>query len=611
MNKHLEAAKQLVSNGDYLEAAEICRKVIKKKQDVVLAKRVLAECLYNIGMNHFRFSGLLDEAENNFRAAIEADPKHLNAIANLGAVLGQRGYYEEAIDCFRRGLQQDPANVVLMESIARAQHLAGMLPALSDILQQLARMVDSEKGTYLLREALLVHQIAPDGNYPHEVRKSICAKFDAIEAMGARIGSPLRFPASYFPLSYHGICNRDLVKRLAQIYLKAVPSLGWTAPHVHDWNGSGKRIKIGIASHFFYSHSIGNTSRGLVKNLDRERFEVVLIRLGRAKRDPMADLMDQSADHVITVEGDDLQAARESIARLSLDILFYQDIGMEPLSYFLAFARLAPIQITSFGHPDTTGIPNMDYFISSENYELAGAQEHYSERLVTLPDAGTLSYYYRPPKPAAPRSKESFGFCPKDRIYLCPQTLFKVHPDMDELFLGILEGDPDAKIILIEPSATHLRKALECRMRPVLGELAERVVYLKSLPYEDYLSLIQCADVMLDTLHFNGQNTSLEALSLNIPVVTLPGTMQRERHTYGMYAAMRFTELVAGTKEEYVQLAVRVVNDMAFRNHCQSRIAESASVLFENANFVRNCEAAFCEMIQERISAGAASAAKM
>jgi predicted O-linked N-acetylglucosamine transferase (SPINDLY family) len=241
----------------------------------------------------------------------------------------------------------------------------------------------------------------------------------------------------------------------------------------------------------------------------------------------------------------------------------------------------------------------MDYFISSDNYELAGAQQHYSERLITLPDAGTLSYYYRPARPATPRSKESFGFGPTDRIYLCPQTLFKVHPAMDELFLGILEADPDARIVLIEPAATHLRKALECRLQPVLGELAGRVVYLKSLPYEEYLSLIQCADVMLDTLHFNGQNTSLEALSLNIPVVTLPGTMQRERHTYGMYAAMRFTELVAGTKEDYVQLAVRVVNDTAFRNHCQSRIAESASVLFENANFVRNCEAAFCEMIRE------------
>src|SRR5947199_133897 len=90
-------------------------------------------------------------------------------------------------------------------------------------------------------------------------------------------------------------------------------------------------------------------------------------RSGRTTRIPRA------ADSVVTVP-QDLAAAREAIARLELDVLFYQDVGLEPLSYFLAFSRLAPVQLTSFGHPDTTGIPNLDYFLSSSSYELPGAQ---------------------------------------------------------------------------------------------------------------------------------------------------------------------------------------------------------------------------------------------
>src|SRR5437868_15188855 len=103
------------------------------------------------------------------------------------------------------------------------------------------------------------------------------------------------------------------------------------------------------------------------------------------------------------------------------------------MSYFLAFSRLAPVQCTSFGHPDTTGIPNLDYFISSTLYELDGADLDYSERLILIPDAGTLSYYYRPPSPS-PRDRQSFGFTAADKIYLCPQALQKIHPEMDALF---------------------------------------------------------------------------------------------------------------------------------------------------------------------------------
>jgi predicted O-linked N-acetylglucosamine transferase (SPINDLY family) len=315
--------------------------------------------------------------------------------------------------------------------------------------------------------------------------------------------------------------------------------------------------------------------------------------------DATAELIDKSADRVVTTSYDDLQAARKTIADLSLDILFFQDIGMEPLSYLLAFSRLAPVQCTCFGHPDTTGIPNLDYFISSENYETDGAEDHYSERLLLLPNAGTLSYYYRPPAPSG-RGREAFGLNANDRIYLCPQTLFKIQPVMDDIFQAILKKDPAAKIVLIDSG--KLRPALERRLSSKLSELLERVIFIKTLPYEDFLSLISCSDVVLDTVHFNGQNTSLESFAMSIPVVTMPGRMQRERHTYGMYMAMGFMELVAANTEEYVAFALRVANDSEYHRYCQSRIAESCSILFENMEFVRNCEKAFQTMINDRLA---------
>ncbi|MBK4736502.1 O-linked N-acetylglucosamine transferase, SPINDLY family protein [Noviherbaspirillum pedocola] len=597
MNKQLMQARQLAAAGDFAEAIQLCKKLIKRGADLLPAKRLMADCHVEIGMLHYGGSGLLAEAEAHFREALAAEPRHAGALFNLGALQAGRGEYAEAIDALQRGLQTQPDHVGALETLAKAQILEGRLQDASAALVKLAELVPANAGAYLIRDALLVPKISASLAAIEETRRMVVDKLAAIEAAAAPITDPLRLPAPYFPLSYHGLGNREIVERLAAIYRRAMPSLEWVAPHVPGWQKPEGRIRIGLASHFFHEHSIGNTSRGLVEQLDRERFEVILIRLGRGRRDALAEHLDRCADAVVTVPETNLQAAREKIAALKLDILFYQDIGMEPLGYFLAFARLAPVQAVSFGHPDTTGIPNMDVFISSDRYEPSQAQTAYSERLALLQGAGTLAYYHRPQPPGAAPDLAAFGIAPGDRIYLCPQTLFKLHPDMDEVFAGILEGDAAAKIVLIDMAPAHLRRDLEARFAGTLGAAASRVLFVPSQPYPSYLALLQGADVILDTIHFNGQNTTLEALALAMPVVTMPASFQRSRHSHGMYAAMGFTDLVAGSIPEYVELALKVALDAAFRGACRAAIRKRSGVLFENLGIVRGFEEVFRAML--------------
>jgi predicted O-linked N-acetylglucosamine transferase (SPINDLY family) len=598
MNRLLIDAQALARARNFAAAAELCRKSIARGDDVALANRMLASCLHDLGVMLW-LEGREDAAEQQFRAAVAAEPRHVDALNNLGAILQIARRYDEAIALYRQGLQADPSNLRVLENLAKLQQHLGRLEEASRTLDELVRLSGADCAPYLIKQALLIHKVAPDAQYPARVRERVTAKLAAIESSGARMPSPLRFPSTYFPLSYHGIGNKALVQQLARVHLKAAPSLEWRAPHVASWTGPKQRIKVGLASQFFRGHSIGNTSRGLIEELDRSRHEVFLIRLGASRPDAVASGMDAAADHVITLPYDDLNKAREIVARLGLDILFYQDIGLEPISYFLAFSRLAPVQCTSFGHPDTTGIPNLDYFISSTNYEVDGAEDDYSERLMLIPGAGTLSYYHRPPPPSD-RGRESFGLAASDPVYLCPQALYKIHPAMDALFAGILAKDPNAKIVFIDPCDEDLRPALERRLSPLLGEAMRRVVFVEQLRYRDFLALIACCDVMLDTPHFNGQNTTLEAFAMAVPVVTLPGRLQRERHAYGMYRAMDFMDLVANSPEQYVALAVRVATDEAYRHACSARIRESCSVLFENRDFVRQMEDVFRRMLQER-----------
>ena len=125
----------------------------------------------------------------------------------------------------------------------------------------------------------------------------------------------------------------------------------------------------------------------------------------------------------------------------------YPDIGMEPFTYFLAFARLAPVQCVTWGHPLTTGLDTIDWFLSGESLETEEADAHYTERLVRLRGLPT---YYRKPQVAGPaKSRAELGLPESGSLYACPQTLFKFHPEFDRLLAAILQTDRRGHLAMI------------------------------------------------------------------------------------------------------------------------------------------------------------------
>jgi protein O-GlcNAc transferase len=430
-------------------------------------------------------------------------------------------------------------------------------------------------------------------------RRRFSAGVDRILEDPTQVTDPLReLAAPTFYLAYHGRCNRELHTRLARAFAAKSPGLHWTAPHCEMERRRGERIRVGFISQFLRNHSIGKTTRGLVAQLNRERFEVYVINIPPAVTDETSSWIKARADHWMTLP-DDLQQARAQLASLQLDILFYQDIGLEPFSYFLAFARLAPVQCVSFGHPDTTGIPTIDYFISSDLYETPEADEHYSERLVRLHNLPSLAYYYRPERRGVGRTRIQFGLSETERIYLCPQTLFKVHPDFDRLMAGILERDPSGRILLISAHSAEWSMRLQGRFARNMSALSERIQFLPALALGEFLNLLSVVDVLLDTVHFNGMNTSLEAFSVGTPVVTLPGHLQRSRHTQAMYRAMGIDGCVADSEESYIDIAVRLATDRDQQRGLRALIAQRNQVLFEDSCVVSQFEGFFERALQE------------
>ncbi len=165
-----------------------------------------------------------------------------------------------------------------------------------------------------------------------------------------------------FTTAYQGMNDLDLHRQLTSLYRPAPdPDLPPAAP------GMRGRIKVGFISSYFRDHTIGRLNHGLVEQLSRDDFSVTVLSMGPPSGE-LGNVYRKRADDFVELTGD-LNAARKKIASLRLDILFYTDLGMEPLTYTLAFSRLAPVQCVTWGHPDTTAIPTIDYFISSEDLD--------------------------------------------------------------------------------------------------------------------------------------------------------------------------------------------------------------------------------------------------
>jgi predicted O-linked N-acetylglucosamine transferase (SPINDLY family) len=429
-----------------------------------------------------------------------------------------------------------------------------------------------------------------------EARKRLESKLVEMESRTWKIDDPLSTVGqTNFFLAYQGSNDREIQTRIAAIYLKSCPDLGFVADHCAlNLKATRKRIRLGFVSAFLGSHTIGKLFFGLVKGLDLNKFEIFLFHLGSDRRaeDKHLAALSRYVDHFIPVPSQYLRA-RETVADNEVDILYYTDIGMEPLSYFLAFNRLAPIQCVTWGHPITTGIPNIDYFISWQIHEPHDAKGHYSEELVLF--SGFCTKYLPPDYQSLSNDHGDFGLNGDERLYVCPQSLFKFHPLFDGILFEILQADEFARIVILEGQQKSWGQLLKKRFSNSDPVLMKRITILPRLNRKDYLNLMKLADVILDTPVFCGGNSTFEALAAGKIVVTLPGKYMRGLFTAGVYIQLGLEDLIPNSPEEYVKMAVALATDSAKRAKQELRIKERWPLIFNNSDTVHSHEKFFID----------------
>ncbi|MCL1468202.1 tetratricopeptide repeat protein [Argonema galeatum] len=372
--------------------------------------------------------------------------------------------------------------------------------------------------------------------------------------------------------------------------------------------GQDDRIRIGYISNYFYSyHTVTHLFLGWLRHCDREKFNVYCYQLGTASDVLTLKFLEHHSDsyyhlpHEQSLDINFIKRVSEKIISDRLHVLVFLDIGMHPYMSIFGSLRLSPVQCTTWAHPVTSGLPTIDYFLSSDLMEPLDAENHYSEKLIRLPNIG-ISY----PKPdilSPTKTRLDFQLRDNAIVYLCCQSLYKYLPQYDRIFTEIASRVPQAQFAFISNKSPYVTKQFRLRLQ----EAFERVGlnsgdYCVILPQQyqiDYWNLNLISDIFLDTISWSGGRTTLEAIACKLPIVTCPGEFMRGRHSYAILKMLGVTETIAQDEAEYIEIAVKLGLNRSWRESIVEQMNQRHSYLYDDQVCVAALEEFYQRVVQD------------
>jgi protein O-GlcNAc transferase len=457
----------------------------------------LAEAHNNLGAA-LRDRGRLDEAIAAFRRALELKPDHQEAYNNLGIVLGQRGQLDEAVAAYRRALELKPESAEVCNNLGKALKDRGEL----------------DESIAMFRRAL---RLKPED---------------------ARMHSNLIYTLHFHPghdateiAEEHRRWNRQFSEPLRRFILA----------HAND-RDPDRRLRIGYVSPDFRDHVIGRNLIPLFERRDRRGFEI-LCYSGVSHSDHLTEEFRKHAEQWRNTAGLGDEALAEMIRRDGVDILVDLTQHIEGNRLPMFARKPAPVQVSFAGYPDSAGVEAIEYRISDRYLEVGSTDRGAVRReRVSLIDS-FWCYDSRGSDvevnelPAGKGGGVTFG---------CLGNFCKVSEAALRLWARVLGEVADSRIVISTPAGGQRQRTLEVLERD--GVERRRVEFVEYRPRREYLELYHRLDIVLDTFPYNGHTTSLDALWMGVPVVSLVGRTAVSRAGLSQLTNLGLPELVAHSK---------------------------------------------------------------
>ena len=533
----------LFQAGRRQEAQERLEKLVAKSPTYVDAQN-------RLGMLYLD-RGQYPEANRCFAVVLELNPAHVDALCCMGLMMIKFCQFDNALAVLHKALAIDPANVLALNNLGRA---CKMLGRHGEALGWYRKALETDPAN-----------LCVIGNY--------------LLALNYCDGLAPEFIASeHF--------------RLAPRYKTSEPQVNPAVPQT----GNGERLRVGYISGDFYTHSVAYFLEPILQHHDHKRFEIICYSLGTTS-DATTTRLKTLACHWRDMAAESPERLFRQIREDRVNILV--DLAGHTADNRLAtFAlRAAPVQISWLGYPNTTGLEQMDYYLTDSDCDPPGMTDHlFRERLWRLP---RIFCSYLPPMefpPIGPSPSLSNGFVTFGSF----NNFAKVTASMITLWSHLLLEVPNSRLYLKsmslgDKSVNEGVLAAFAAEGVTVDRIQMRTV--TSTPLE-HLEEYSRVDIALDTYPYHGTTTTCEALWMGTPVITLAGNTHASRVGVSILRHVGCADCIAYNSEEYLSLAVALASSPAqlafLRERLRGMMARSA--LMDYAGITREVEAAFTAM---------------
>ena len=544
-------------------------------------------------------------------ASVAQNPENPNTYINAARSCKQLGRLHDTLEILRRGIDRCAPSAALHEYyIERLEKCNRSEEAIA--ASGRAALLFPDELIFRLREALIL-PILYDSQ-------------EQVEHYRRRFADGLHRIVNEVPLDTPTERHRALVA-IGRSSNKYLPYQGWNDCGLQALYGSwiqrvmeanfpqwaqanpmppaDGKIRVGYLTAFsdrFLNLSAAKLFGGWIRDLDRQHFDVFAYHADR-RADPSAEYVRRWNTDFRQLSGDIGQIA-DAVRGDNLHLLVYLDFGIHPRMAQLAALRLAPLQCVTWDTPLTSGLPAMDYFLSSDLMEPQDTANHYSEKLVRLPGVGVC--FTKPVIPTVLLTKKrgSFGLREDAVVYLLCQSIWKYSPEQDEAVARIAKRVPNSQFVFLvtnEIVGNDLRRRVDGAFAAIGLRADSYCLFLPEMDLLDYWNLHLVGDVSLDTLGWSGGVTTFEALACRLPVVTLHRTLMRSRHSYAILTQLGVTETIARDKKDYVEIAVRLGMNREWRQSVVERIVNNYPNLYSDTRSVRDLEEFYRRAVKERL----------
>ncbi len=565
------------------ESAACAAKAITLQPDYAHAHYMQGAALFHLSN--------FDESLHHIERALTLDARIADAWMVAARIFKHKALYDKFEAALARVLALTPhradAKLILGEVLWNKNQFQQAMAQWQAVLSQAPHKLEPQ-----LRLALSLPGIYQDAGDVERARSSLVA---ALSRLKQNVAAFANVPTkdllreilfNNFFLAYQGRDDKTIQRDYADfVFALLAPRLPQAFAPIAPRPVNNRRIRVGFVSGLLYASTVGNYFSSWITDLPRESIESIVFYTGE-RTDHVTKTVIAHAERF--VQGDlSIERLAFAVQSEALDILVYPELGMDPKIFVLAAMRLAPIQVCAWGHPMTPGHRNIDYYLSCAEMEPADAQRHYSEKLFLLPGMGTRYAMPAPPAgDAATKTRDDFQLPLGKTLYLLPQSLFKIHPDNDRLITALLKQDDNSVLVMFAAPYPAWTQAFVERLSRAFTEAglptAGRVKVLPNMSHDDYKRINQLSDVMIDTLYWSGGNTSLDALAMGLPIVTLRGEFMRGRQSAAMLSMMGLTDLIAQNEDDYLRIALRLGTDIEFRQHAAKRIVDQRHKIFND-----------------------------